>query len=71
MKTPPTEWENSFVNNASDKGLISKTTTNQLKNGQKPAIDIFQREHAKYAQYAQKVMKICSILLIIIYIKRK
>ena len=25
MKTQPTEWENTFANNASDKGLISKT----------------------------------------------
>ena len=46
MKRQPTEWKNTFANDTSDKGLISKFTkylqnttpkkqTTQLKNGQK------------------------------------
>ena len=43
MKRQPTEWEEIFENNASNKGLLSKVTKNscdsvsnkQLKNGQK------------------------------------
>ena len=39
MKTQPSEWERTFVNEASGKGLISKTCTQlsqlNIKNNQK------------------------------------
>ena len=45
MKRPPTDWEEIFANNTSDKGLIStiqrthttqhQKTNTQLKNGQR------------------------------------
>ena len=43
MKTQPTEWENSSVNNASDKGLISKTTNEPIEKWAE-AIDIFPKK---------------------------
>ena len=72
MKSQPTDWENIFANDVTDKGLVSKIykqlmmfnsikQTTRLKNGQKDSTDILQIKH----QMANRHMKRCSATLII------
>ena len=56
MKRQPTDWENIFANDVTDKGLVSKIhkqlmmfnsikQTTHSKNGQMDSTDILQRSH--------------------------
>jgi len=63
MKMQPIEWEEIFVNNASNKGVISKTHKNN--NSIKKLAARIRHFSIEEIQLAKNHMKRCSTLLII------
>ena len=71
IKRVPTVWENIFVNDTSDKGLISKIHKNsynstlgrqkaQLKNWQRLEQILLQEGHAKVPETYERMLSITS-----------
>ena len=72
-KMQPTEWEKTFANHISDKGLISKIYKNscnsiakkqpiRLKHEQRNWINVFQRRHTNGQKVHEKVLNITKVI---------